>query len=304
MEPFVPWLFALALAGCVALVGVGAAMVAHQPISARLPEADGRRRRAGDQKRRPPLTALLDQLGVLLGPGAASMLGPTRLKSIDELLDAAGRPGGLTAERFAGRKASFALLLGIAGVAFAISDVLWAAVVMPLAGWFLPDLDLKGKADDRQEEISRALPDFLDVLSVTVSAGLDFRAALARVADSFEGPLSDEVRTALQQMALGESRRQSLTNLRSRNRSESLGEFVSALQQAEDLGAPLTGALRDIAEDVRRSYAQQARRAAAKVEPRLSVLTTLTLIPAAMIVIAVGFWVTNEIDLGGLFGGG
>lgn len=303
MEPFVPWLFALALAGCVGLVGYGAAMVVHQPVAGRLPEADGRRRKAGEQ-RRPPLTALLDQLGILLGPGAAGMLGPTRLETIEQNLDAAGRPGGLTSEQFAGRKAAYAVLLGVAGVIFALSDMLWMALVLPLAGWFLPDLDLKGKADDRQEEITRALPDFLDVLSVTVSAGLDFRAALGRVADSFEGPLSDEVRTALQQMALGESRRQSLSNLRSRNRSESLGEFVSALQQAEDLGAPLTGALRDIAEDVRRSYAQEARRAAAKVEPRLSVLTTLTLIPAAMIVIAVGFWVTQEIDLGGLFGGG
>lgn len=298
-----PWLLALALAGCVVLIGVGAAVYAHQPIADRLPEDARRRRRTSTGRRRPPLTVALDQLGALFAPSAAAALGPARLERIDGLLDAAGRPGGLTAERFAGRKASFALLLGLAGLVFAASDVLWVAFVLPLAGWFLPDLDLKGKAADRQEEITRSLPDFLDVLSVTVSAGLDFRAALDRVSDSFDGPLSDEVRTALQQMALGESRRTALGELRRRNNSESLSEFITALQQAEDLGAPLTGALREIAADVRRSYSQEARRAAAKVEPRLSVLTTLTLIPASMIVIAVGFWVTNEIDLGGIFGG-
>ncbi|MFA9431661.1 type II secretion system F family protein [Egicoccus sp. AB-alg2] len=304
MDATVPWLFASALAGCVVLAGVGTAMLVHQPIGDRLPGAIRRRERRGAGQRRPPLTALLDQLGSLLAGSAAAGLGESRLAAIDELLDAAGRPGGLSAREFAGRKAAFALLMVVPGVIFAVGGTIWPVVVLPLTGWFLPDLDLKGKADDRQEEITRALPDFLDVLSVTVSAGLDFRAALGRVADSFEGPLYDEVRIALQQMALGESRRQALTDLRGRNRSESLSEFVSALQQAEDLGAPLTGALRDIAEDVRRAYAQEARRAAAKVEPRLSVLTTLTLIPAAMIVIAVGFWITNEIDLGGLFGGG
>lgn len=302
MEILLPWLFGLALAGCIVLLGTGVAVLVHQPIADRLPES-ARRWRRGANKRRPPLTALLDQLGTLFGPGAAAALGPNRLERIDAQLDAAGRPGGLTAEGFAGRKATFALVLGLAGLAFAASDMLVPVFVLPLVGWFLPDLDLKGKAKDRQEEITRSLPDFLDVLSVTVSAGLDFRAALGRVSDSFAGPLSDEVRTALRQMALGESRRKALGELRRRNPSESLGEFITALQQAEDLGAPLTGALRDIAGDVRRSYAQEARRAASKVEPRLSVITTLTLIPASMIVIAVGFWVTNEIDLGGIFGG-
>lgn len=303
MSFWLPWLLALALASCVVVVGAGVTLVVHQPIADRLPESARRWRRSSSGKRRPPLTLVLDQLGALLGPSTAAALGTNRIERIDGLLDAAGRPGGLTAEGFAGRKSSFALLLGLAGVVFAATDRLWLAFVLPVAGWLLPDLDLKGKARERQDEITRSLPDFLDVLSVTVSAGLDFRAALGRVSDSFPGPLSDEVRIALRQMSLGESRRKALAELRRRNHSESLSEFITALQQAEDLGAPLTGALRDIAGDVRRSYAQEARRAAAKVEPRLSVITTLTLIPASMIVIGVGFWVTNEIDLGAMFSG-
>jgi tight adherence protein C len=295
-------LFAAALAGFVLLAGYGVALLAEQPVASRFEDLQGsRRRRRGP--RRPPVTTAIDLLGAVFADSAAAVLGTTRLERIDQLLDAAGRPGGITAARFAGRKAAYALVLGGAGLVFLLNDLTLPAVVLPIVGWLLPDFDLKGKAKERQEEITRSLPDFLDVLAVTVSAGLDFRAALERVADSFDGPLSDEVRTALQQMMLGESRRRALAGLRRRNSSESLGEFVTALQQAEDLGAPLTEALSDIAQDVRRSYAQEARRAASRVEPRLSVITTLTLIPASIIVIGVGFWLTNEIDLGGMLGG-
>jgi tight adherence protein C len=295
-------LFALALSGCVLLLGYGAHLIVEQPVATRFADlAAPRRRHRGT--RRPPITTAVDLLGGVLADSAASALGSKRLERIDSLLDAAGRPGGISANAFAGRKAAYAVLLTVVGLVLMLSGYQMIAVALPVAGWFLPDLDLRGKAKERQDEITRGLPDFLDVLAVTVSAGLDFRAALGRVSDSFPGPLSDEVRTALRQMMLGESRRQALNGLRERNRSESLSEFVTALQQAEDLGAPLTAALTDIAGDVRRSYAQEARRAAAKVEPRLSVITTLTLIPASIIVIGVGFWVTNEIDLGGLFGG-
>jgi tight adherence protein C len=295
-------LFAAALAGFVLLAGYGVALLAEQPVASRFEDLQGaRRRRRGP--RRPPVTTAIDLLGALFADSAAAVLGSSRLERIDQLLDAAGRPGGITAARFAGRKAAYALVLGGAGLVFLLNDLTLPAVALPIVGWLLPDFDLKSKAKERQEEITRSLPDFLDVLAVTVSAGLDFRAALERVADSFAGPLSDEVRMALQQMMLGESRRRALAGLRQRNPSESLGEFVTALQQAEDLGAPLTEALTDIAQDVRRSYAQEARRAASRVEPRLSVITTLTLIPASIIVIGVGFWLTNEIDLGGMLGG-
>jgi tight adherence protein C len=180
----------------------------------------------------------------------------------------------------------------------------WIVVTLFVLGYLLPTMVVSSEAKERQEEVDRSLPDFLDVLAVTVSAGLDFRAALGRVSDAFEGPLPEEVRTALQQMALGESRREALEGLRTRNSSESLSEFVSALQQAEDLGSPLQSALTEIAADVRRSYAQEARRKAAKVEPRLSLLLTVTLIPASLLIVGVGSFIHSGIDLGRMLGGG
>jgi tight adherence protein C len=295
-------LLAAALAGLVLLAGVGAVLVVEQPVERRFTELEearaARRRGRGN-----PVTTVVDLLGRPLAATVMGALGPQRVAGWEALLDAAGRPAGTTTRDLAARKAAYALLLGVTGLLFA-ADRWWVPVALLVLGFLLPDLSLKSLAKERQEEISRTLPDFLDVLAVTVSAGLDFRSALDRVADAFEGPLSDEVRTALRQMMLGTPRREALTALRRRNPSEPLSEFVTALQQAEDLGAPLTSALGAIADDVRKSYGQEARRAAAKVEPRLSVLLTVTLVPAALLTIGVGFYVSTDANLGRLFGGG
>jgi tight adherence protein C len=297
---------AVAIAALVVVAVFGVSLVTDRGVEERFETP--RERRARKRAQRPPsLQALIargvDVLGRALAPAVLELLGPKRLEAVDELLDAAGCPGDLTRHGYAGRKGAYAALLGLAGLPFALQGARFVPVAFLVLGFLLPDISLKSEAKGRQESIQRQLPDFLDVLAVTVSAGLDFRAALGRVCDAFPGPLSDEVRTALQQMLLGESRRDALVALQRRNRSESLGEFVTALQQAEDLGAPMTDALEAIAGDIRRSYAQDARREAAKVEPRLSVVMTLTLIPAALIIVAVGFFTTTDVSLGGLLGG-
>lgn len=301
-----PLLVAGLLAAMVLVTGVGVRLVTEPTAQGRFETPRERRRRRrqdrGQDRLAPLVAAGVDRLGTPLAPAVMGALGPKRLERLDQLLDAAGRPHGLNRERFAARKAAYALLLGGVGIPLLINGQRVIPLAMLLLGFFLPDIALRSEVKERQEEIQRQLPDFLDVLSVTVSAGLDFRAALDRVASAFSGPLTDEVRITLRQMMLGEPRRSALDGLRARNTSESLNEFVTALQQAEDLGAPMTEALESIAEDVRREYAQEARREAAKVEPRLSVIMTLTLIPAALIVVAVGFFVTTDIGLGGMLG--
>lgn len=297
---------AAGLAGLVVLAVFGVSLVTERGVEDRFETARERRARKRAASR-PNLQTVLaravDRLGRPLAPTIMQLLGPIRLDRVDELLDAAGRPDNMTRYGYAAQKGAYTLLLALAGLPFALQGSWFVPIAFAILGFLLPDISLKSEAKERQEDIQRQLPDFLDVLAVTVSAGLDFRSALGRVADAFDGPLSNEVRTALQQMMLGESRRSALDALRRRNRSESLSEFVTALQQAEDLGAPMNDALDAIADDVRRAYAQQARREASKVEPRLSVVMTLTLIPAALIIIAVGFFTTTEASLGGLLGG-
>ena len=126
----------------------------------------------------------------------------------------------------------------------------------------------------RQEQIERDLPDFLDILAVTVRAGLGYRLALGRVAEALGGPVGEEMLVALRQMALGASRGAAFEALRDRNASEQLWSFVAAQLQAEELGVPLSEALNDIATDMRRAAHQAARRRAARATPRVSLIVT------------------------------
>ena len=99
----------------------------------------------------------------------------------------------------------------------------------------------------RQEAIERTLPDFLDILAVSVRAGLGYRYALRRVAESLGGPVGEEMLIVLRQIDLGADRRDAFLALRERNESDALKSFVAAQLQAEELGVPLSEALNDIA---------------------------------------------------------
>ncbi len=170
-------------------------------------------------------------------------------------------------------------------------------VVLPLA-------KLSGTARKRCEQIDSDLPDFMDVLAVTVSAGVGFRAALATVARRFGGPLAEEIELSLHQMNNGASLRSAFLSLRSRTDSESVDEFVSAYLQSEELGAPLADTLNQIAGDMRLATAQRLRQKAAKVEPRATLIVTIVMVPGAIILLAGGlFLALGGEDLGSIFGG-
>jgi tight adherence protein C len=138
---------------------------------------------------------------------------------------------------------------------------------------------------------------------VTVSAGLSFRGALDRVSSSSEGPLAEEMRSVLREMDIGVSRRRAFTNLRDRNDAEALGSFVTAVLQAEELGVPLSQALIEIAAEIRRGFAQETRRRAARAGPKVSLVVTVTIVPAAMLLIGSSLVLANIGSLSGVFGG-
>ena len=163
-------------------------------------------------------------------------------------------------------------------------------VLLALIGWFGPDVYLSRAGRLRQEAIERSLPDFLDILAVSVRAGLGYRYALRRVAEALAGPASEEMLTVLRQMDLGQDRREAFLALRERNRSESLKSFVAAQLQAEELGVPLAEALNDIASDMRRLAYQNARRQAQRAGPRVSLLVTTLIVPGSMILILISMF--------------
>jgi tight adherence protein C len=248
---------------------------------------------------------VVEWLAFRLGPRLAPSVRASRREAVGRRLDLAGRPGGLTVQRFYGLKAA---LLVLATAAFGLLAALGASpLLVPLAaalGWWGPDIYLAREGRLRQERIERDLPDFLDILAVTVRAGLGYRSALQRVAESLGGPGGEEILMALRQMDLGATRRDAFLALRDRNQSESLSTFVGAQLQAEELGVPLSEALNDIALDMRRSAAQNARRKAARAAPRISLIVTTLIVPGSVILILASMILGTDILDSGVLGSG
>ncbi len=257
-----------------------------------------------DAEARPPLMArVLDFTGRRFERLVVRRYGRARLARLDARLVRAGRPEGFTARSFLRRKTGFGVVGIVFGAVFWLSGQTFLAVTVLVLCWFWMDYWLRTVVNRRQLRLDRELPDFLDVLSVTVSAGLNFRNALDRVSSSSEGPLAEEMRTVLREMDIGVSRRRAFTNLRDRNDAEALGSFVTAVLQAEELGVPLSQALIDIAAEVRRGFAQETRRRAARAGPKVSLVVTVTIVPAAMLLIGSSLVLANLDSFDGVFGG-
>jgi tight adherence protein C len=246
---------------------------------------------------------LVEWLVVRLGPLLAPRLRAAKRESIARRLDLAGRPWGMTVQRFVGLKAALALLGGGVGVLYVlIGGSPLILVLFAGLGWFGPEVLVAREGRLRQERIERDLPDFLDILAVTVRAGLGYRLALTRVSEELGGPVGDEMLTALRQMSLGATRRSAFEALRERNASEQLSSFVTAQLQAEELGVPLSEALNDIAHDMRRAAHQAARRQAARATPRVSLVITSLIVPGTMILIVVSMLLGSGISESGVLG--
>jgi tight adherence protein C len=246
-----------------------------------------------------PLDPIADVIGRPFAGIASDLLAPRRSK-LRARIDAAGRPGGMTVESYSRQTAGYVVLFGTLSVFFFLSGSILMGVVC-LLGCLQKEAVLYSRAQSRQDHIERTLPDFLDVLAVTVSAGLSFRHALARVLESMPGPLADELNVALRQMDLGTSRREAFEDLRSRNKSPALDEFVTALLQAEELGAPLVTALTDISVDMRKQSATWAKRKAQRITPRITAVSTSLTLPALILIVLGAMYFGSGTDLGGAF---
>jgi tight adherence protein C len=295
-----------ALAGLLAMASFAVALLAipllldKGPVDRlqALERADSGPRRGG----RGWVMRLVDWLAFRLGPRLAPTIRASKREAIGRRLDLAGRPGGITVQRFIGYKAAGLVLLG--GLLFLMAlggGSILLAVLGGGIGWFAPDVLISRAGRLRQERIERDLPDFLDILAVTVRAGLGYRLSLARVSEALGGPVGEEMLVALRQMELGASRRSAFEALRERNASEQLSSFVAAQLQAEELGVPLSEALNDIATDMRRAAHQAARRRAARATPRVSLIVTSLIVPGTMILIFASIFLGSGLQDSGLF---
>ncbi|MFE4593389.1 DUF5936 domain-containing protein [Streptomyces laurentii] len=244
----------------------------------------------------------VDRLGMRWSPAVLRMMGPKRVDSVRRRIDLAGNPGGLTLDRYGARRAVYGALGAVGGLLTLVRGSFLVALLLFAFGAFWTEVGIWSAVRIRKDQIERTLPDFLDVLAVVVSAGLGFRQALERVAEKYEGPWADELRITLRQMDMGVSRREAFDALRRRNDSEQVAQFVTTLQQGEELGAPIVETLIQIANDMRRTDAQNARRKAAKAVPKATMVITMLMVPATMVLLGAGLFLGTGTDFGSITG--
>jgi tight adherence protein C len=251
-------------------------------------------------ERKSLIAGLYRVLGRWSGPTISNLFGARWRQEVEKLLASAGQPRGLNVAGFAELQGAYATLavFGTALLVLRGTGVIGYALGGLLL--FYPTVWLYSEAQRRQRQIEQELPDFLDILAITVTAGLGFRVAMERVGATLEGPLAEEIRRTLRRMDVGVRRRTAFVELRERNpRSATMGLFVTAIVQSEELGAPLADTLNQLAGDMRREFAQSARRRAARAAPRVSLIITMVIMPAIVALIVVALWLGSDVDLSG-----
>jgi tight adherence protein C len=239
-------------------------------------------------------------LGRWSGPAINSLLGARWRLEVSKLLAAGGQPRGMDVAGFAELQGAYATLAVLGAVLLVVRGLGLLGIMLGLLLLMYPTVWLYSEAQRRQRKIEQELPDFLDILSITVTAGLGFRAAMERVGETLRGPLAEEIRRTLRRMDVGVRRRQAFVELRQRNpRSTTMGLFVTAIIQAEELGAPLADTLNQLASDMRREFSQQARRRAARAAPQVSLIITMIIMPAIVALIVVALFLGQDASLAG-----
>jgi tight adherence protein C len=249
----------------------------------------------------------IDEYGISLGQGAPQVLVERpRPGPLGPVADRLGRlvPAGtldartlrsagmynVTPERFQGYRVilttavpGLLLFVTLAGSASLINAVL--VIASFACCWFLPASMIRSRAQRRMDEIDRALPQLVDVLTATVEAGMGFAGSLRLVAGRFDGPLGRELRLTLQEQSLGVSVGQSLENLLERCDTPSVRAFVRAVGQGEELGVSVGQMLRNLAVETRKRRAQLAREHMMKAPIKMLFPLVFFMLPALFIVL-------------------
>jgi tight adherence protein C len=207
----------------------------------------------------------------------------------------AGNPGDLRVADWLGIKAIGAIIgailfflifgiVGLLGFPFVIGGILMP-IVGALFGYTVPEFWLGRKVKARQKAILLMIPDALDLLTISVRAGLGFDAALGKVVEKLQGPLSDEFRRALAEVRVGKARREALRDIVPRTEVVPLTNFIGAIIQAEQLGVSISKVLQVQSEQLRIERRQRAEEQAAKAPIKMLFPLVGCIFPSLFIVI-------------------
>lgn len=217
--------------------------------------------------------------------------GANSAERIRRKLDLAGNPGEWTTDRVISTKVLGAIVLPalgtvlgfVLGAGFAI--VLLLAVGGLVLGFLLPDLVLYQIAYDRAEKLRRELPDAIDLLTISVEAGLGFDAACQQVARSTDGPVGDEFARMLGEMQIGQSRSEALRGMAERTSVDDLRSFIGAMVQADAFGIPIGQVLRVQSSQIRIKRRQRAETKAQQVPVKITVPLIFFILPCLFAVV-------------------
>ena len=210
---------------------------------------------------------------------------------IDAKLERAGYPGGLRGADWVGVK--ILALIGFAVLFFLLGLLLTGQPVVALLfvavgaglGYMAPEFWLGRKIRARSTAMVLQLPDALDLLTISVEAGLGFDAALGKVVEKMEGPLVDEFRQALAEVRMGRQRRDALRDVAARADAQPVSNFIGAIVQAEQLGVPIAKVLQIQSNQLRIERRQRAEEAAAKAPVKMLFPMVGCIFPTIFIVI-------------------
>ncbi|MBG6226201.1 tight adherence protein C [Arthrobacter sp. CAN_A2] len=211
------------------------------------------------------------------------------VSKLDHLLALAGRPASMPLAKVLTAKPLLGLAGGLVGLLLVQSNpsrlFVLLSLFVTLLGYFVPDLLLYSKGQERQKAMALELANTLDQMLISVEAGLGFESAMQRAGETGKGPLADELVRTLQDMQVGRSRREAYLAMADRSTIPELRSFVKAIVQADAYGIALSGVLRTQAKVMRVKRRQRAEEKAMKLPVAVLFPLLLFIFPVLFIVI-------------------
>jgi len=228
------------------------------------------------------------------GPGALSRVARSltpggTVARLNRLASRAGRPAAWPVPKLVAAKLVLGLVAGALGLLVATARpsalTIGLAVVVTLVAYFLPELLLHSRGQERQEAIGLELADTLDQMTIAVEAGLGFESAMARAGKNGKGPLAEELVRTLQDIAVGQPRREAYLALAERTGVPDLRRFIGAVVQADAYGVSIADVLRTQAQEMRLKRRQRAEEKAMQIPVKVIFPLILCILPTLFIVL-------------------
>ncbi|MEH6820563.1 MAG: type II secretion system F family protein [Dietzia psychralcaliphila] len=211
------------------------------------------------------------------------------IRMLDKLLVQAGRPQGWPLEKLLVAKLVLGIVAAVLSVLFVSSTTgalpVFLAAAVTLVCYFVPELLLHSRGQERSQAIQLELADTLDQMTIAVEAGLGFDSAMARAAKNGKGPLADEFTRTLQEIQVGQLRRHAYESLARRTDVADLRRFVRAIIQADAYGISIADVLRTQAQELRMKRRQRAEEKAMQIPVKVIFPLMVCILPVLFIVL-------------------